>query len=109
MFAVMVHSNDDEVATPLQRGKTTSQKKKRGPTGMKDITRFSSEGRRMVIQYIELGQPIGPNATKLKIFIGTTVRFHVPITYTTWHAVSIEMNEKIYELIEVKLLLIECF
>ena len=77
MFAVMVHSDDDQLATPLEREETSSQKKKRGPTEMKDITCFSSEGWRMVIQYNELGQPIGPNATKLKSFIGMTVRFHV--------------------------------
>ena len=75
---------------------------------MKDITHFSSEGWKMIIQYNELGQPIRPNATKLKSFIGRTVRFHVPITYSTWHAVPKEMKEKIYELIEVKILLIEC-
>ncbi|KAE8649268.1 uncharacterized protein LOC105435199 isoform X1 [Cucumis sativus] len=67
---------------------------------MKDITHFSSEGWKMIIQYNELGQPIRPNATKLKSFIGRTVRFHVPITYSTWHAVPKEMKEKIYELIE---------
>ena len=62
-------------------------KQSKFPTRMKDITRFSSEGRRMVIQYNELGQPLGSNATKLKRFIATTVRFHIPITYSTWHVV----------------------
>ena len=104
----MVHSDDEQVATPLQIEETSSQKKKRGPTRMKYITRFSSEGRKIVIQYSELDQPIGPNATNLKSFIGTTVRFHVPFTYSIWHAIPKEMKEKIYELIEVKILLIEC-
>ncbi|KAL4025969.1 hypothetical protein IC575_014375 [Cucumis melo] len=50
---------------------------------MKEITRARSEGKKLVIEY-ELGQAIGQNATKLKSFIGTTVRFHVPITYSDW-------------------------
>ena len=43
MFAGMVYSDDDQIATPLERGKTSGQKKKCGPMGMKEITRFSSE------------------------------------------------------------------
>ena len=48
-FVVMVHlGNDDAVcdqlATPHERGESSSHKRKRGPTGMKEITRVSSEG-----------------------------------------------------------------
>ncbi|KAA0035426.1 uncharacterized protein E5676_scaffold862G00180 [Cucumis melo var. makuwa] len=69
---------------------------------MKEITRARSEGRRLVIKYNEFGQPIGQNVTKLKSFIGTTVRFHVLITYFDWPMVPKEINDKIYELIEVE-------
>uniref|UniRef100_A0A9I9EJJ3 Ubiquitin-like protease family profile domain-containing protein n=1 Tax=Cucumis melo TaxID=3656 RepID=A0A9I9EJJ3_CUCME len=51
---------------------------------MKEITRARSKGQRLVIEFNELGQAIGQNATKLKSFIGTIVRFHVPITYSGW-------------------------
>ncbi|TYK07142.1 uncharacterized protein E5676_scaffold606G00130 [Cucumis melo var. makuwa] len=46
----------------------------RGPTGMSEITRVSCDGHKRVVEYNELGQPIGESATKLKSFIGTTVR-----------------------------------
>ncbi|KAA0045361.1 uncharacterized protein E6C27_scaffold316G001400 [Cucumis melo var. makuwa] len=39
---------------------------------MKEITRARSEVQRLVIEYNELGQPIGQSAMKLKSFIGTT-------------------------------------
>ncbi|TYJ96935.1 putative serine/threonine-protein kinase nek2 [Cucumis melo var. makuwa] len=51
---------------------------------MKEITRARSEVQRLVIEYNELGQPIGQSAMKLKSFIGTTIRFHVSITYSDW-------------------------
>ena len=44
MFTVMVHSDDDQLATPNKRGESSSQKRKREPTGMKEITHVSSEG-----------------------------------------------------------------
>ncbi|KAL4033154.1 hypothetical protein IC575_006240 [Cucumis melo] len=69
---------------------------------MKEITRARSEDQKLVIQYNELGQAIGQNATKLKSLIGTTVRFHVPITYSNWPTVPKEINDKIFELIEAE-------
>ncbi|KAA0061851.1 uncharacterized protein E5676_scaffold571G00480 [Cucumis melo var. makuwa] len=62
-----------DIATLDGRGESSTQKRKHGPTEMKKITRARSEGQRLVIEYIELGQPIGQNATKPKSFIGTTV------------------------------------
>ena len=95
----MVDSQD--VAPPKEKGESSTQKRKRGPTEMKEITRARSEGQKLVIQYNELGQAIGQNATKLKSFIGTTVRFHVPIIYSDWPTVPKEIKDKIFELIEV--------
>ncbi|KAA0036820.1 putative serine/threonine-protein kinase nek2 [Cucumis melo var. makuwa] len=68
--------DSQNVATPKEKGESSTQKRKLGPTEMKEITRARSEGQKLVIQYNELGQAIGQNATKLKSFIGTTVRFH---------------------------------
>ncbi|KAL0554394.1 hypothetical protein IC582_008314 [Cucumis melo] len=72
----------------------------RGPTGMPEITRVSCDGHKRVVEYNELGQPIGESATKLKSFIGTTVRVHVLISYQSWKDVPTELKDKIYELIE---------
>ncbi|KAL4014103.1 hypothetical protein IC575_026295 [Cucumis melo] len=91
-----------DVATPKEKGESSTQKRKRGPTEMKEITRVRSEGKKLVIQYNELGQAIGQNATKLKSFIGMTVRFHVPITYSDWPMVPKEIKDKIFELIEAE-------
>ncbi|KAA0041952.1 uncharacterized protein E5676_scaffold306G001630 [Cucumis melo var. makuwa] len=95
----MVDSQD--VTTPNERGESSTQKRKCSTTEMKEITRAMSEGQRLVIEYNELGQPIGQNATKLKSFIGTVVRFHVPIVYFDWPTVPKEIKDKIFELIEV--------
>ncbi|KAA0054101.1 hypothetical protein E6C27_scaffold131G00070 [Cucumis melo var. makuwa] len=65
-------TNPTDVATPKEKGESSTQKRKRGPTEMKEITR----ARR------------------------TTVRFHVPITYSGWSMVPKEIKDKIFELIE---------
>ena len=83
-----------DIATLDGRGESSTQKRKHGPTEMKKITRARSEGQRLVIEYIELGQPIGQNATKPKSFIGTTVRFYVLITYSDWPMVPKEIKDK---------------
>ncbi|KAA0048235.1 uncharacterized protein E5676_scaffold265G001650 [Cucumis melo var. makuwa] len=101
MFKTIVDMVDSQdVATPKKKGESSTQKRKRGPIEMKEITRARSEGQKLVIQYNELGQAIGQNATKLKSFIGTTVRFHVPIIYSDWPMVPKEIKDKIFELIE---------
>ncbi|KAA0067157.1 transposase [Cucumis melo var. makuwa] len=66
----------NDVDTPKEKGESSTQKRKCGSTEMKEITRARSGGQKLVIQYNELGQAIGKNATKLKSFIGTTVLFH---------------------------------
>ncbi|KAL0536464.1 hypothetical protein IC582_025413 [Cucumis melo] len=95
----MVDSQD--VATHKKKGESSTQKRKCGPTKMKEITCARSEGQKLVIQYNELGQAIGQNTTKLKSFLGTIVRFHVPIIYSDWPTVPKKINDKIFELIEV--------
>lgn len=86
-FENMVHLQDEDMvcdllATPHERGESSSHKRKRSPNEMNEITHVSSQGRRRVVVYNELGQPIGENAKKFKSFIGMTVRFHVSITYS---------------------------
>uniref|UniRef100_A0A9I9EEJ8 Uncharacterized protein n=1 Tax=Cucumis melo TaxID=3656 RepID=A0A9I9EEJ8_CUCME len=62
---------------------------------------INCDGHKRVVEYNELDQSIGESATKLKSFIGTTVRVHVPISYQSWKDVSTELKDKIYELIEM--------
>ncbi|KAA0047172.1 uncharacterized protein E5676_scaffold109G00500 [Cucumis melo var. makuwa] len=65
-------TNPIDVATLKEKGESSTQKRKRGPTEMKEITRARSEGKKLLIEYNELGQAISQNAMKLKSFIGTT-------------------------------------
>ncbi|TYK16857.1 uncharacterized protein E5676_scaffold96G001330 [Cucumis melo var. makuwa] len=62
---------------PSTEGVINKGKGTRRPTGMSEITQVSCDGHKRVVEYNELGQPISESATKLKIFIGTTVRVHV--------------------------------
>lgn len=71
------------------------------PTRMSEILCISSNGHRQVIEYNEFGQLIGESVTKLKSFIRTAMRFHVPITYQSWKDVAKDLKDKIYEQIEV--------
>ncbi|KAL4025551.1 hypothetical protein IC575_013953 [Cucumis melo] len=87
-------------SVPSTEGVINKSKGTRGPTGMSEITRVSCDGHKRVVEYNELGQPIGESATKLKSFIRTTVRVHVPISYQSWKDVPTELKDKIYELIE---------
>uniref|UniRef100_A0A9I9E6C2 Serine/threonine-protein kinase nek2 n=1 Tax=Cucumis melo TaxID=3656 RepID=A0A9I9E6C2_CUCME len=87
-------------SVPSIKGVINKGKGTRGPIGMSEITRVSCDGHKGVVEYNELGQPIGKSATKLKSFIGTTVRVHVPISCQSWKDVPTELKDKIYELIE---------
>ncbi|KAA0053269.1 transposase [Cucumis melo var. makuwa] len=62
----------EDVAPPKEKGESSTQKRKRGLTEMKEITR----ARR------------------------TTVQFHVPIIYFDWPTVPKEIKDKIFEPIE---------
>ena len=51
--------------------------------------------------YNEDGVPIGENGAKLKSFIGSTTHYHVPITYSSWKSVPVELKDKIFSTVEV--------
>ncbi|KAL4030039.1 hypothetical protein IC575_008272 [Cucumis melo] len=87
-------------SVPSIEGVINKGKGTHGPTEMSEITQVSCDGHKRVVEYNELGQPIGESATKLKSFIGTTVRVHVSISYQSWKDVPTELKNKIYELIE---------
>ena len=86
---------------PSTEGVIIKGKGTRGPTGMSEITRVSCDGHKRVVEYNELGQPIGGSATKSKSFIQTTMWVHVSISYQFWKDVPTELKDKIYEPIEV--------
>ncbi|KAE8646994.1 hypothetical protein Csa_016979, partial [Cucumis sativus] len=72
----------------------------RGPTIMFDVTRIRSLGEKKVVMYNEDGVPIGENGAKLKSFIGSATHYHVPITYSSWKSVPVELKDKIFSTVE---------
>ncbi|KAL4013604.1 hypothetical protein IC575_025776 [Cucumis melo] len=75
-------------------------KRPRGPTIIFDVTRIRSLGDKKVVRYNEDGAPIGENRAKLKSFIGSSTRYHVPIIYTSWKSVATELKDKIFTTVE---------
>ncbi|KAA0041615.1 putative serine/threonine-protein kinase nek2 [Cucumis melo var. makuwa] len=55
-----------------------------------------------VVTYNEDGAPIGENGAKLKSFIGSATHYHVPIIYTSWKSVPLELKDKIFTTVEFK-------
>lgn len=51
--------NSGSFASPTTIEQDKKGKRKRGPTGMKEINCVSSEGRRRVVEYNEHDQPFG--------------------------------------------------
>ena len=56
----------------------------RGRTVMKRLIKQRSKGIRLELEWNENGNPIGPNASTFNLFIGTSVRERVPITFSDW-------------------------
>lgn len=94
-----VHDSDGHADSPVIDD-DIKEKKTRGSTWMHEIIRMCSEGDRRVVQYNENRQLIGCNTIKMKSFIRTSVRSHVPIIYNSWKAMSFEIKEKIWDLIQ---------
>ncbi|KAA0045347.1 hypothetical protein E6C27_scaffold316G001260 [Cucumis melo var. makuwa] len=75
-------------------------KRQREPTIMFDVTRIRSLGDKKVVRYNEDETRICENGAKLKSFIGSATHYHVPVTYTSWKSVPIELKDKIFTTVE---------
>ena len=73
---------------------------------MFDVTRVQSEGERKFMEYNQDGVSIGESGVKLNSFIGSCIHYHIPINYPSWTDVPIELKDKIYIIVEVKLLIV---
>ncbi|KAL0546468.1 hypothetical protein IC582_016378 [Cucumis melo] len=67
---------------------------------MFDVTRIRSLGDKKVVRYNEDETRICENGAKLKSFIGSATHYHVPVTYTSWKSVPIELKDKIFTTVE---------
>ncbi|XP_071931281.1 uncharacterized protein [Coffea arabica] len=73
----------------------------RGPTR---CLKLLAEGMRISVTTNELGQPVGPEASKLVSFLGTLARNGnlAPLTYVDWRAVPEESKENMWEEVQKK-------
>ena len=84
-----------------------SKKGARGITLKPEIAINRSNGIKETVRYNKKGQPYGKEATNLISALGMIVRSTVPITANDWRKdVSLDMKEKMWLLIEVKLELV---
>lgn len=92
---------------PDERDVEPSKKRARGITLKPEIAINRSNGIKETVRYNKKGQPYGKEATNLISALGMIVRSTVPITANDWRKdVSLDMKEKMWLLIEVKLKLV---
>ncbi|KAJ1392833.1 hypothetical protein SESBI_35486, partial [Sesbania bispinosa] len=75
-------------------------KKVRGICKMKQVTRARKEGEKLQIGWNSRGQPINPNKSKFTYFVGYATRSTVPIIYSDWGQVPIELKNHISDQVQ---------
>ncbi|KAI3881709.1 hypothetical protein MKW92_031977 [Papaver armeniacum] len=77
---------------------------RRGPTTLSKAFR-SSRGLKKVVEYNELGQPVGLAAAQLSSYMGVLARHMVPIIHEKWSKVPRSLKDKIWCFLEGKFVL----
>ncbi|XP_026430291.1 uncharacterized protein LOC113326832 isoform X1 [Papaver somniferum] len=98
----VMHDEGEEDLETILGFDTTS--KRRGPTTMSKLFK-SSKGLEKVVEYNELGQPVGLVASQLSSFLGVLARYMVPIIYEKWTKVPKTLKDKISCCLEGKFVL----
>ncbi|MQL98690.1 hypothetical protein Taro_031404 [Colocasia esculenta] len=80
-----------------------SKKKHRGATKLSSVHGLDN-GKRIVVQINELGQPVGEGGHSLKLFLGTISRLgdKMPIDAPTWRAMSATHKDDVWEYVQRK-------
>ncbi|MQL80600.1 hypothetical protein Taro_013042 [Colocasia esculenta] len=80
-----------------------SKKKHRGSTKLNSVYGLDN-GKRIVVQINELGQPVGEGGHSLKLFLGTIARLgdKMPIDAPTWRAMSATHKDDVWEYVQRK-------
>ncbi|MQL84824.1 hypothetical protein Taro_017338, partial [Colocasia esculenta] len=81
-----------------------SKKKHRGATKLSSAHGLDN-GKRIVVQINELGQPVGEGGHSLKLFLGTIVRLgdKMSIDAPTWRTMSATHKDDVWEYVQTKL------
>ncbi|MQL74323.1 hypothetical protein Taro_006670, partial [Colocasia esculenta] len=80
-----------------------SKKKHRGPIKLSSVHGLDN-GKRIVVQINELGQPVGAGGHSLKLFLGIIARLSdkMPIDAPTWRAMSAIYKDDVWEYVQRK-------
>ena len=87
--------------TNVDEEETSTKKRTRGTTTMKEGRSKKKDGEKRLVIFNEDGVPIGDSGHKFTSFIGSTVHHHIPITYKKWPDVPRELKEKLFNIVEV--------
>lgn len=83
-----------------------NNKRSRGVTKKPQIAKNRSRGIKEIVQYNKKGQPHGKEHTDLESTLGMLARTTVPITYNDWREVPEDFKHKMWDYVEVNLVLI---
>ncbi|XP_022725281.1 bromodomain-containing protein 4-like isoform X2 [Durio zibethinus] len=86
-----------------QRQLPKKKKKGRGPTRCLFLNDLA-DGERIVVCFNNLGQPIGPESSKLSSFLGTIARngHRAPLNFVHWRAMPDSYKEEMWEYVQTK-------
>lgn len=85
--------------TVLEPVKSSSCKRKRGPTMMKDIAKDPNS--RVHVDFTFMGEPYGPGSVKLSSYLGPLVRENVPVTLESWKKLTEDMKTVLWKSVQV--------
>ena len=88
-----------------EEGEKPTKKKHRRMTRKSMLIKNRSKGIKLSIKYNLDDIFIGESVVHLTSYLGVLARTMVPITYKTWHVVPKELKYKLWDCIEVTLLL----
>lgn len=95
-------SDQEEPPNPNQdKRKDKSNRRVRGQTIMKNLTRKRSQGEKINVSYNRHNQGVGINASNLKSYHGVLARNMVPLAISDWHAVPSTTKDKLWEVLVV--------
>ncbi|TXG57295.1 hypothetical protein EZV62_018608 [Acer yangbiense] len=93
------NADDQENAEQSQLHSPSKKHKGRGRTMLKKVTKARSSGQKIVVQFNKKGVPYKKNRITLMSYVGVLARAMVPIDIQSWHKVTKDLKNKIWECI----------
>lgn len=89
----------EEHSTVPEPVESSSRKRKRGPTMMKDIAKDPNS--RVHVDFTFMGEPYGPGSVKLSSYLGPLVREHIPVTLESWKKLTEDVKTVLWKSVQV--------